>query len=85
MSVDGAERRKQRIDALSDHIRESGRSGVKISDVIKWAKRNHGLTAATARSYIDTLQECSEVILAQRDQRLRHVDTYPNTKEAATP
>lgn len=85
MSNDGADRRKQRIDALSDYIRDGGTSGRRISECIVWAKRQHGLTAPTARSYIDTLQESREVLLAQKDQRLRHIDTYPPTQKTAAP
>lgn len=85
MSVDGAERRKQRIDALADHIREAGRSGIPFHQAIRWARRQQGLTEPTARGYIQILLESDELQLSSKDQRLRHIDVYPKATQIATP
>ncbi len=68
MSVDGAERKKQRIDALSDKIREHGASGIPISALISWAARNQGLRETTIRENLKILEEALNESSEDMDQ-----------------
>jgi hypothetical protein len=85
LSLDGAGRRKEKLDAIAAHILEHGTSGAPIRRTVVWAMRHQGLSEPTARSYVQLLQEYGDVLLVDKGQRLRHINTYPEKKETATP
>lgn len=79
MALDGAERRKQRIDALSDKIREHGSAGIPLIKALAWAVRSQGIRPETAREHLRILEESHEVVRDKRTDRLCHIETVGKT------
>lgn len=86
MSVDGAERRKQRIDELAAAIQRCGDAGISFSGAVAWATREQGIREGTAREHLRILQTCGEIRLdARSGGRFYYVQTRGKQKVLETP